>query len=162
LWSGSSDSLAVTWLDPAFTPPARLDLTTGHHLRPIREADLEIDYPAVMGSWRRLWEKYGEAWGWPSATMSREDDREDLARHDAEALAREAFNYAILDQDEIRLLGCVYIDPPEAGAPPGSDAMVSWWVIDDAVGTALEQALDDVLPRWLSQAWGFEAVHLHP
>ena len=69
--------LLVPWLDPALTPPGRLDLATGHHLRPIREVDVEIDYPAVMGSRRRLWEKYGEAWGWPPATMSYEDDRED-------------------------------------------------------------------------------------
>ncbi len=152
----------MAWLDSALTPPGRLDLATGHHLRPIREVDVAIDYPAVMGSRPRLWEKYGEAWGWPPATMSYEDDREDLARHEAEAVAREAFNYAILDLQETRLFGCVYIDPPEADAPRGSDAMVSWWVVDQALGSQLEHALDDVLPAWLADAWGFGSVHYHP
>ena len=46
--------------------------------------DVEIDYPAVMGSRERLWAKYGEAWGWPPATMSYEADCEDLARHGRE------------------------------------------------------------------------------
>jgi hypothetical protein len=40
----------VTWLPDGFSHPQRLDLPTGHHLRPIREADVDIDYPAVMGS----------------------------------------------------------------------------------------------------------------
>ena len=143
-------------------PPSRVDLSTGHHLRPIREADVDIDYPAVMGSRQRLWDKYRDAWGWPPATMSYEDDRRDLARHEAETRDLKAFNYAILDQAETMLFGCVYIDPPEAGTPEGADAVVSWWVIDDAVGTPLEQALDNLIPGWLSVAWGFEAVHYHP
>jgi hypothetical protein len=60
------------------------------------------------------------------------------------------------------LLGCVYIDPPEPGAPEGADAMVSWWVVDNAAGTALERTLDELVPRWLSEAWGFGTVHYHP
>ena len=152
----------MTWLDPDFDPPERLDLATGEHLRPLREADVDIDYPAVMGSRQRLWEKYGKAWGWPRATMGYEDDREDLARHEAEFDGGDAFAFAILDEAETRLLGCLYIDPPEADAPDGADAMASWWVIDDAAGSALERALDDALPRWMSEVWGFESVHYHP
>jgi len=84
-------------------------------LRPIREADTEIDYPAVMASRERLWAKYGAAWGWPPATMSYEEDKKDLARHEAENAEHEAFNYAVLDEPETELLGCVYIDPPTNG-----------------------------------------------
>ena len=155
-------SWPVTWLDPVFTPPARLDLATGDHLRPLRETDVEIDYPAVMGSRRRLWARYGQAWGWPRAAMSYEADRADLARHEAEFGAGEAFAYAILDEPETTMLGCLYVDPPESDAPEGADAVVSWWVIDDAVGTALERTLEGALPRWMSEVWGFESVHYHP
>ena len=145
----------MSWLDPDFTPPARLDLETGEHLRPIRAADVDIDYPAVMGSRERLWARYGEVWGWPPATMTNEQDRTDLARHEAEAEALESFNYAIFDADETRLLGCVYIDPP---GKKGADALVSWWVVDDALDSPLERCLDEAVPRWLSGSWGFEAV----
>ena len=79
----------MTWIPDEFEPPSRVDLPTGHHLRPIRESDVDIDYPAVMGSQGRLWAKYGEAWGWPPASMTREEDREDLARHEAEIAAKE-------------------------------------------------------------------------
>jgi hypothetical protein len=152
----------MTWLAAGFTPPERVDLPTGHHLRPIREADVDIDYPAVMGSRERLWRKYGAAWGWPPATMSYEEDREDLARHEAEIAARETFNYAVLDEGETELLGCVYVDPPDEQSPPGTDAVVSWWVVDGVVGTDLEPALDELVPRWLAETWGFASVHWYP
>jgi hypothetical protein len=152
----------VTWLPRGFTHPERVDLPTGHHLRPIREADVDIDYPAVMGSRERLWAKYGEAWGWPPATMTYEADKEDLARHEAEIAAHETFNYAVLDERETELLGCVYIDPSDESSPPGSDAVASWWLVDQAIGTRLESTLDDFVPRWLTKTWGFRSVHYFP
>lgn len=152
----------MAWLREGFTHPQRVDLATGHHLRPIRESDVDIDYPAVMGSRERLWARFGDAWGWPPATMSYEADMHDLARHEAEIAAHETFSYAVLDERETRLLGCVYIDPPDAQSPPGSDAVASWWVVDQAAGSELERALDDFVPRWLDDAWGFAAVHYVP
>jgi hypothetical protein len=152
----------MDWLAAGFEHPQRVELSSGHHLRPIRADDVEIDYPAVMGSRERLWEKYGEAWGWPPATMTVEGDRDDLAHHEAEIAAHETFNYAVLDEAESELLGCVYIDPADEHAPPGADAVVSWWVVDDAVGSDLERALDDFVPRWLADTWGFAAVHYSP
>ena len=153
------------WLPAGFEPPARLDLPTGHHLRPIRGDDVDIDYPAVMGSRDTLWVRYGEPWGWPPPTMTYEQDREDLAHHEVEIAAQETFNYAVLDAGETELLGCVYIDPPELAGPvgtaAGSDAVVSWWLVDAQAGSELERALADAVPRWLADTWGFRAVHFH-
>ncbi len=125
-----------------------------------------------MGSRERLWEKYGEAWGWPPEGMTIEDDRKDLARHEREiaaheiaaheTAAHETCNDAILDEAETELLGCVYIDPPDGGAPPRTDAVVSWWVVDDQVGGALERALDRFVPRWLTETWQFGSVNYSP
>jgi hypothetical protein len=152
----------MTWLPDGFVHPERVELATGHHLRPIRESDVDIDYPAVMGSRASLWAKYGTAWGWPPETMSHEADRRDLARHEAEIAADQTFNYAILDAGETELLGCVYIDPPEADSPPGADALVSWWLVDRVAGSELEAAVDELVPRWLRATWGFSAPHFHP
>jgi hypothetical protein len=148
------------WLPEGFEPPERVELSTGHHLRPIRESDVAIDYPAVMGSRERLWEKYGEAWGWPPETMTFEQDREDLARHEREIAALETFNYAVLNEDETRLLGCVYVDPPEDGS--SAEAVASWWVVDDEARGELERALDELVPAWLNDTWGFQAVEFTP
>lgn len=152
----------MAWLASGFEHPGRIELWTGHRLRPIRADDVDIDYPAVMGSRERLWAKYGEAWGWPPATMSYEADKADLARHEAEMAAHETFNYAVLDERETELLGCVYIDPPDRATPSGSDAVVSWWVVDGMTGTELDRALDDFVPHWLADTWRFAAVHYFP
>jgi hypothetical protein len=115
-----------------------------------------------MGSRERLWTRYGPEWGWPPATMSYDQDRQDLARHQSEIAAHEAFNYAVLDDRETELLGCIYIDPPDDASPPGSTAVASWWVVDDAVGTELERVLDEFVPQWLSRVWGLASVYYHP
>ncbi len=148
------------WLPEHFRPPERVALESGVHLRPIRGEDVEIDYPAVMGSRERLWSKYGEAWGWPPATMTLEQDREDLEYHEREAAAHASFNYAILNSDESKLFGCIYIDPPKGA--PDCDAFVVWWVTDDLVGTNLEAELEDFLPRWLAEAWPFRRPCFRP
>lgn len=152
----------MSWLPDGFVHPERVELASGHHLRPIRADDVDIDYPAVMGSRERLWAKYGEAWGWPPSTMTLEADREDLAHHEAEIAAHETFNYAVLDASESQLFGCVYIDPPDSHSPGGADALVSWWVVDAAVGSSLERALDEFVPRWLADEWRFRNVHYFP
>ena len=94
--------------------------------------------------------------------MTFDEDRADLARHEREMDALESFNYAILDDAETKLLGCLYIDPPGPGAPPGAEATASWWVVDEAVGTPLELELSEALPRWLADAWGSGPGWLSP
>ncbi|MFT4110806.1 GNAT family N-acetyltransferase [Propionicimonas sp.] len=147
----------MAWLPDAFEHPLVVQVDAGHHLRPIRAEDVELDMPAVMGSRARLWSIFGEAWGWPPATMTAEQDVEDLAHHEAEIAAHVSFNYALFDRAETELIGCVYIDPPEK---VGADAEVSWWVRDEYVGTPLEAELDAFVPRWLAGAWPFTAVRL--
>jgi hypothetical protein len=146
---------ALAWLPEDFVPPDRVPVGPEHHLRPIRADDVDLDFPAVMASRERLWSIYGGAWGWPPETMTYEQDRADLARHEAEHLARASFNYALFDGAETALLGCVYIDPPGRA---GADADVSWWVIDSVVGSPLEAALGAFVPDWLAHDWPLDNV----
>jgi hypothetical protein len=94
--------------------------------------------------------------------MTYEQDRDDLAHHEAEIAAQETFNYAVLDAAEMELYGCVYIDPADESSPPGTEAVVSWWVVDRAAGTDLERVLADTVPRWLHETWGFRSVDYRP
>ena len=151
--------MADSWLPPDFAHPTHVELDSGAHLRPIRADDVAIDYPAVMGSRERLWAKYGAAWGWPPASMTYEADREDLAHHEREIAAHETFNYAVLDADESHLLGCIYLDPPEAG---DHDVLVSWWVVDDRVDSPLERELERFVPQWVTSVWPFTTPRFHP
>jgi RimJ/RimL family protein N-acetyltransferase len=142
----------TSWLPAEFDHPTLVALPTGHHVRPIRETDVAIDYPAVMRSQPRLWSIFGEPWGWPPPDMSYEKDQADLARHEREQHAHESFNYAILNTDESELFGCIYIDPAER---TGADADISWWVVDDAVGGDLDTMLTEFVPTWIASAWPF-------
>jgi hypothetical protein len=143
----------MTWLPAQFVHPVHVPLPGGYHLRPIAGADAELDYPAVMGSRQRLWSIYGQAWGWPPESMTFEQDRDDLIRHAVEIAAHVSFNYALFDEAETALLGCVYIDPPKK---VDADAEISWWVVDDRVGSDLQHALDTLVPRWIAEAWPFQ------
>jgi hypothetical protein len=150
--------MTTPWLPPTFAHPLRVEISPDVHIRPISPDDLDIDMPAVMGNQQMLWDKYGDAWGWPPTTMSAEEDRTELARHADEMVLHESFNYAILSSDEASLWGCIYIDPAELGAGLGAPAAdVSWWVVAQAP-QGLDAALLEFVPTWLAAAWPFESV----
>ena len=42
---------------------------------------------------------------------------------------------------------------------PGTDAEISWWVVDWLVGGPIERALDALVPRWVTRDWPFTHPH---
>ena len=145
-----ADATASAWLAGDWQQPTRVELSTGHHLRPIRAADVHLHLPAVMGSQERLWSIYGQAWSWPPASMTAEQERAALARREAEIQRHESFSYALFDVGETELLGCVYVDRPEKA---GADAEISWWVVDWLVGGPVEAAFEELIPVWIARDW---------
>ncbi|HEY4460065.1 MAG TPA: GNAT family N-acetyltransferase [Pseudonocardiaceae bacterium] len=146
----------MSWLPADFAHPTRVDVCPGYHLRPIRADDTPIDYPAVMGSRESLWARYGPTWGWPSATMTEEQDRADLARHEREIAEHVSFNYALFNEDETALFGCVYLDPSDR-----DEAEISWWVVDELAGGEVQRAFDEFVPAWIASAWPFRGPLIH-
>ena len=63
-------SHGARWLPAGWTHPVHVPVDDGHHLRPIRADDVDLDLPAVHGSRDRLWSIYGRAWGWPPVAMT--------------------------------------------------------------------------------------------
>jgi hypothetical protein len=123
-------------------------------LRLITVNDLVRDYDAVMSSAARLRERF-PFWGWPSDDMTIEQDLVDLGWHQKEAQLRRSFNYAVLDPGGRRLLGCVYVDPPEKH---GADAEVCFWVRADEEETGLEDVLERAVRAWIDADWPFGTV----
>jgi hypothetical protein len=137
--NGSGD-----WLPPEWQHPTRFELPTGHHLRPVRSSDVDLHLRAVLESQERLWSIYGPARHWPPRTLTVAQDREQLARCQAEADQHRSFTYAVFDLGETELLGCVHIDP---------GPVVSWWVVDWLVDSPIERALDEIIPAWIAADW---------
>lgn len=142
----------MAFLPEGFSVPSLLE-TEGFRVRPITIHDVVKDYEAVMTNREYLWGLFGESWGWPQEDLTLEQDLIDLGWHQKEAQLRLSFNYAVMSLDERRLLGCVYIDPPEDA---GFDAEVSYWARRD--GPELEEELGRVVRRWVSEEWPFKRV----
>lgn len=134
-------------------------------LRPLRETDAELDYEALMESreFLRVWEQST----WPADDFTVEANRADLARHERQHAAGEAFTYTVMNPDESQCLGCVYIFPttapmysrpeiePVAGEPwTAFEAAVYFWVRTSRLADALDRRLLDVLRQWFAQEWG--------
>ncbi len=122
-------------------------------LRPITIHDAVKDYATVMGNREHLWSLFGEAWGWPPAELTLEEDLIELAWHQKEGDLRRSFNFAVVPHDESRILGCVYVDPP---TKQGFDAEVFWWAVPGEPG--LEEEVGRAATAWVESEWPFERI----
>ncbi len=144
----------MVFLPRDFDPPLLLE-SARFRLRPITVNDVVKDYDAVMTSREHLWDLFGEAWGWPPADLTLEQDLVDLGWHQKEFQLRSSFDYAAMSPDGSRLLGCVYVDPP---SKRGYDAEVTWWARESELASGLEDELGAAVRRWLAAEWPFERV----
>ena len=77
----------------------------------------------------------------------------DLGWHQKEIKLRPSFAYTVVAPDELRVLGCVYINPSES-----HDARVQMWVRRSAWDEGLDPLLEDTVREWIEQDWPFETV----
>ena len=147
----------MPFLPTEFTIPAVVQ-TERFRMRSITIHDAFKDYDAVMSSRAHLWRRFGAIWGWPEADLTIEQNIIDLAWHQKEFQLRSSFDYAVMSLDERRLLGCVYIDPPDAS---GTDADVWFWARQSELSTGLEEQLGEFVASWLASAWPLKKVTLN-
>ncbi len=122
-------------------------------LRMLAAADAEADYEAVMASRERL--RAGSPHGWPREGFTLAENLADLERHEREFHQRLAFAYTVVNPDDTRVIGCVYINPP---ATPGHhDAEVYMWVRDEH-HPPLALSLYEAVDGWLRDAWPFRSI----
>lgn len=130
-------------------------------LRPLRAADVALDYDAVMSSAREL--RCWNAGSWPRDGFTLAENLADLEGHEREHVEREAFTYTVLSPDEARCLGCVYIQPVSSEAEPlcgGATraAAVGFWVRTSEIEHDLDRHLVAVLLEWLRDDWPFDCI----
>jgi hypothetical protein len=147
----------MPFLPRGFQVPESVE-TDRFRMRSITIHDAFKDYDAVMSSREHLWARFGALWGWPREDMTLEQNIVDLGWHQKEFQLRSSFDYALMSLDERRLLGCVYLDPPE---DPGIDAQVWYWARQSELASGLEQQVELFLQAWLASSWPFRTVTIN-
>jgi hypothetical protein len=135
-----------------FEIPASLE-TDRFRLRMLSVDDLEKDYEAVIESRELLHTMFGGPW--PRLGFTLEESLIDLKRHQHEFLSRKAFAYTVVSLDETKILGCVYINPPETA---DSDAIVVMWVRQTEYDKGLDEILFNSVWNWINSIWPFRRV----
>lgn len=147
--------------------PSRLE-ADGFVLRPLRAADVDLDYEALMDSREtlRVWNQSD----WPSDDFTREENLEDLAQHEREHGERSAFTFTVVDPAESECLGCVYLYPLDAilrsvgadeealGAVADGEAYATFWVRRSRLADGLDERLLAALVDWFGSEWRFTRV----
>ena len=130
-------------------------------LRPLRAADAERDYDAVMSDAAGL--RRSRESEWPRDGFTLAENRADLERHERDHESGEAFTYTVLALDEARCLGCIYIVPvwDEAVGLCGAaacGACVGFWIRASERTTDLDRHLLTALRGWLGTKWPLDCV----
>jgi hypothetical protein len=135
-----------------FKVPTSLE-TDRFRLRMLSVDDVEKDYEAVIESRELLHTMFGGPW--PRLGFTLEENLGDLERHQQEFLSRKAFAYTVVSLDETKILGCVYVNPPET---VDSDAVVVMWVRQTEYDKGLDDLLFNSVRDWIGSIWPFRKV----
>ncbi len=139
-----------TFVPVSFSVPSGIE-TTNFKLRMLTINDLIKDYDAVMTSVDHLKGVFGLESSWPEG-VTLEQDLIDLGWHQKEFQLKRSFAYTLMNLDESRCLGCVYIEPSEKA---DYDARVILWVRQSELGSGLDDQLFATVKKWLSEKWPF-------
>ena len=132
-----------------FVVPSEL-VTANFTLRMLSVDDVEKDFEAVTSSAVRVSKVWPDS-GWPDG-LTLKQNLIDLGWHEKEFQNRSSFAYTMVAPDESQVLGCVYFYPTEKA---GHDAEVFLWVRESEMANDLDEALFEVVQRWLASAWPF-------
>jgi hypothetical protein len=139
---------------PDFKIPEVLE-TDKFRLRMLTVNDVVKDYDAVMTSIDHLQGIFGPRSKWPSSDLTFEQDLIDLGWHQKEFQIRSSFAYTVVNIDESKCLGCMYIFPTDKS---GYDAEVYMWVRKSEYDKGLDPVLSKAVKRWIQEKWPFKKV----
>ena len=124
-------------------------------LEPLGPGHNAADYAAWTASIAHIQATPGFAGkAWPHE-MSLTENLRDLERHAQDFAERRGFTYTVLSTGTGDVIGCVYIYPPRADGPDGTEAgrhaVVRSWVRADQA--ALDPVLYHAVRAWLERDW---------
>jgi len=150
--------------------PAELK-TTEFYIRPLRASDVDLDYKAVMETRDFLLTRTNGSW--PRHGFTIEENLADLEAHEKGTSEKTEFTYTIMNPDETRCLGCIYINPLfkmlrrvlpvkdfESYPFENYEAHVSFWMISECVQQNMDKRLIQSLKKWFAEKWAFSKVIL--
>lgn len=124
-------------------------------LKPLGPKFAKHDFDAYMSSIEHLQKTFSFSTSWPHAGITMADAIKDVEGEEAGFKARRKFTYAVLNPDESRELGCVYISPSNK---EGYDASVRMWVTANQFATGFEDRLYEETKLWVGAKWPFKKV----
>ena len=136
----------------SFTAPAVME-NEKFRLRALTVNDVVKDYDAVVSSASHIKEVFPGS-QWPTG-LTLEQNFIDLGWHQKEFQRSRSFAYTVVDLDESRVIGCVYIDPTRK---VGFDAEIYLWTRPpEQVSYINEDILRATVKQWLKKEWPFKA-----
>ena len=116
--------------------------------------DVEKDYEAVIESRDLLHKMFGGPW--PREGFTIEENLKDLQHHQQEFLDRKRFAYTVVSLDESKVLGCLYINPPEEKTDYKPYAVM--WVRQTEYDKGLDEVLFQTVKKWIRDDWPFDEL----
>lgn len=140
--------------------------TKNFTFRPLTPKYTELDFEALMAT-KTVLRQWSNS-PWPADDFTLESNRADLQRHYDEFQNDEAYAYTVLNPEERRVEGCLYINPlsqfmkrfnvtAEVLSQVGhNEAHIRFWIRGDRLADE-DMLLQDIL-HWLDDGWQFPHV----
>ena len=138
-----------------FEIPQELE-TNRFRLRMLKVSDVVKDYDAVMSSIKHLQKTkpFGPNQNWPKG-LTFEQNLIDLGWHQKEFQKRSTFAYTVMNLEESKCLGCIYIEP---STNSNYETMIFLWVRQSEIESGLDQHLFESVKKWISEKWPFKTI----
>ncbi|MCL1068561.1 hypothetical protein L2735_17455 [Shewanella olleyana] len=144
--------MAKSLVSTSFTVPL-IHSTEHFYFTPLNEDVAELDYEAVMFSQQSLQGIFGPHSNWPELDMTLEQNIISLNVHKQEFKTRTAFAYSVLNLEQTKCLGSIYIDPSDFSQ---YQCVVHFWIRSDSIEQ--ESILFQTIKNWLNDEWNFTQV----
>ena len=150
--TSTSPKSAIELVPNTFEVPYALE-TRAFRLRMLTVNDVVKDFDAVMSSAEELYDFWPQTI-WPKG-LTIEQNLIDLGWHQKEFQRRSSFTYTVVELDESRIIGCVYIYPCLKAS---FDAQVHFWTRPSVQIPNVEPGLlEHTVKDWLREVWPLRA-----